>query len=246
VNNLLSEVPVKQILLRSISLLALTLSIVGCGKADKNDENESDGGTPNLPVEQVTETPSISFAVTSFTSLPTCNDSRRGSLAYVRDMKKFYTCEAEGWSAEPVSTESQSNGSKITGKWKFHVDSYVGEPELAPTSDDVVVIGDIDLVKFTDGTVWFSVSGIRLDVTTDPNEAVIQHTHSYDTDFSFSGFFDSSKGEYTKVFKIAAAQNERIRLKMSVSGSSPSVKATVDIDGNWSNDVDRTYTMVAE
>jgi hypothetical protein len=237
---------VKHHFLRPFALLALTFSMVGCGKIEKSDEKTADGGSPSSPVEQVTETPSISFAVTSFTGLPTCNDSRRGSLAYVRDMKKFYTCETEGWSAESVSTESQSNGSKITGKWKFHVDSYVGEPELAPTSDDVVVIGDVDLVKFADGTVWFSVSGIRLDDTTDPNEAVTQHTHSYDTDFSFSGFFDSSKGEFVKIFKIAAAQNEKIRLKISLSGSSPSFKAALDIDGNWSNDVDRSYPMVAE
>ncbi|NBX18835.1 MAG: hypothetical protein EBR09_15895 [Proteobacteria bacterium] len=241
------EVSVTRIVGFSIAFVAAALILNGCGKIEKkNDDTAEETGSNTASTPNTTSDYSISFAVTSMTNLPECNAGRIGSLAYVRDVKKFYTCEPTGWGAEQVITESQTTGSKITNKWKFHIDSYIGEPELSSDSEAAVKIGDIDLIKFTDGTVWYSISGTRIDISSGPVESVTQHTHVYDEDFSFSGFFDSSKGEYLKVFKLSATQNIRVRLKINVSGNSPAVKAAMDIDGNWANDIDRSYTMVQE
>jgi hypothetical protein len=229
----------------AIQFLAISnlLVIAGCGSVDGKFDSAAAHTTPQVGVQQTPapaadESP-VSFAVTSAGALPACSATRVGSLAYVKDEKAFYTCESTGWMPQDILPKDPL---AVVARWEYHIDSYVDAPNIMDEAVFAYVhIGDIEIIKYANGSASFFLSGVRLDYTgTDYTDS---HDHIYNGDFSYSGFISDTKSDYTKVFKIAASTDARLRVRINLSSPTPSFKAVVDIDGIFSNNTDQPYVL---
>lgn len=228
----------------SIPALALSCLLTSCGRSTDaiTPDNSDELGNETNPSTQTTHTNASSkgwnsFAISSSALLPTCESAKIGALAYVRDEKKFYICELSGWQVEDIIPKDSL---ATVGRWNFHVDSYVSEPNAADEAANMYThIGDISIKKFHNGSAFYSVSGYQ----SDWDEA----TESLDgSQFSFSDFIPSTANEYTTILKFSSYSNTRIRIKINFSGSNPIFKAVVDVDGNFLDNVEKTYILTPQ
>lgn len=241
----------------ALVILALGFLLSSCGKStdaytETNPAEEPDATHPTTnPGNTRNETtPSSvpdstggnavswnSLAVTSAASLPKCESTNSGSLAYVKDAKKFYICEAAGWMEEDIIPKDSF---ATVGRWRFHVDSYVSEPDAADEAAALdTFIGNISINKFQNGSAFFSISGYQGEWDAD--------SEIYDnSEFSISDFIPSTATEYVAIFKFSSYTNARMRIKINFSGTIPTLKAVVDIDGNFTDNVDKTYTLTTQ
>jgi hypothetical protein len=219
-----------------------------CGK-------DSYSGSPAPQIEQVAsaggggggggEVPG-SYHATSVSALPTCNEARNAALAYVKDSKKFFVCNGNTWTEENIEFQ---NGNQVVGRWKFHVDSYAGEPNiLSESAYGIAAVGGIEIVKYKNGLASYSFSGNIMDYTDNqyPTASTPAHDHAYSDQFSFSGVISDTTKEFSKITKFGYYQNMRIRVKIDVSNAIPTFKAVVDIDGNFSNNADTNFVLTPE
>jgi hypothetical protein len=212
--------------------------VASCGRKEEFVKSENPSETPTNTATDKNESEKAwnSYAISSAALLPKCDSTKVGALSYVRDEKKFYTCELSGWQVEDVQPKDSN---AIVGRWIFHVDSYLGEPDLHDESaNSSTHIGDVSITKFQNGTAFFAISGFSAEWN--PTLQI------YDKkEFSFSDFIPNTKTEYTAVYKFASYQNARLRLKINLSTSTPTLKAVVDIDGNFSNNIDKSYILTS-
>lgn len=234
-------------------LFALVGGMVSaCGK-------DSYSGSPAPQIEQVGsagggpggasaggggEVPS-SYHATSVSALPTCNEARNAALAYVKDSKKFFVCNGNTWTEEAIEFQ---NGNQVVGRWKFHVDSYVGEPDIMSESVYFASVGGIEIVKYKNGLASYSFSGYMMDYTSNqlPTASTPAHDHVYSDQFSFSGVISDTTKEFSKIMKFGSYSNTRIRVKIDLSNAIPTFKAVVDVDGNFSDNADTNFILTAE
>ncbi len=133
-------------------------------------------------------------------------------------------------------------GITISKIFVFHIGSYTGQPDPGAAEGPTTRIGDIQLVKFSDGSSFLSVSG-----------------HVYDTDavvgggggtvtsarpFSNDLYFKASSVEQEAVLKFMHYMNLNIRYKINVNTTPATFKAAVDGDLNWANNVDFPYVLI--
>lgn len=225
------------------SFVALMIVVSACGSADFNGGDSAPG--ENSPASN-TETPlgtgqtesnsPVSFSVASVSALPTCNETRTGSLGYVRGEKKFYACENSAWAVADVIPKDSF---EIVGRWRFHVDSYEGEQDISETYQKVVKIGDIEVVKYANGSGWFSFSGVYLRDT--GNE-----TDWYVADFSYSGVISDAATQFQKILKFSKWAQQRLRIKIDFSPATPVVKIAHDVNGNFTDHPEQAYPLFQE
>ncbi|MEN9810539.1 MAG: hypothetical protein RLZZ488_2106 [Pseudomonadota bacterium] len=224
------------------SLVSLLLVVSACGSADFNGgENPAapNGQTPAGSVQTDSTSP-VSFSVASVSALPTCNDARTGSLGYVRAEKKFYVCENSAWAAADILPKDSF---EIVGRWNFHVDSFVGEPDVSETEEVIIKIGDIEVVKYANGSSWFSFSGHYFTSTltsSGPGD------NFYSVDFTHSGVISNSRTQTERIFKISTGSNERLRFKVDFSSATPVVKVAHDVNGNFTDYPEQAYPLSEE
>jgi hypothetical protein len=217
--------------------------ITACGTVDGKFDSSPSPSTTQVGIQQtmapVADDSPVSFAVTSVGALPGCSAARVGSLAYVKDEKAFYTCEPTGWMPQDILPKDPL---AVVGRWEYHVDDYLASPNLMDEAlYSALHVGDIEIIKYANGSASYFLSGARLDLTgTDYTDS---HDHFYNSDFSFSGFISDSKSEYTKTFKISAATDSRLRIRINFLSSIPTFKAVVDIDGSFSNNYDTSFLL---
>ena len=188
-----------------------------------------------------------SYLVATESELPTCGGEIVGRLYYLESTNNFKVCKTTGWVAIDIKGDTGAsgtngsngaNGITVSGRWGYHVDSYVSSPELAIEAADASIrIGDIQLIKFSDNSCLIQVSGIvyRPDSGT---------SDMFANDFSHSYFEINCSSEKSLTRKIDNYANTTIRYKYDLSLVTPSFKAVVDIDGNYSNNTDLSFTII--
>ncbi len=219
---------------KTLFLSCVALSSCGRSEGYKQSDSPSDSNSPTASNGK-NETWN-SYAIATSALLPKCEPAKVGALAYVRDEKKFYTCEATGWQVEDILPKETNS---IVGRWKFHVDSYQGEPNLSDEDADIFTkIGDISIIKFQNGTAFFSFSGVKSEYLPNIDE--------FDgTEFSFSDFITNTKTEFSAIYKLDTYSNMRLRIKINASAAVPTFSAVVDVDGNFSDNIDKSFTLTA-
>lgn len=233
-------IPHRMIFVLGASAISL---VTACGTVDGKFDSSPTPTTTQVGVQQTTppaaDDSPVSFAVTSVAALPGCSAARVGSLAYVKDEKAFYTCETTGWMPQDILPKDPFD---VVGRWEYHIDSYVDAPDIMDESlFSGLKIGDIEIVKYEGGSASFFLSGTMLDWT--GSDSAETHDHIYGSDFSFSGFISDTKNDYTKVFKITASRDTRLRIRINFSSPTPSFKAVVDVDGIFTNNTDQPYVL---
>ena len=226
---------------RVIFLLSCSTWMAACGVSDTT-QTAIDAATT-----QATETSTGGDAlyVADETGLPTCDATIKNRLVYVKSLSAFQTCNGTAWSTVSIQGPAGTPGTDgaagnvgmaITKKWKFHVDSFVGEPDISSESaSDATKIGDVRIYKFSDGSYFVTVSGISGDYSYTPPEK-FAFTHSF---LVRTG----STADLVETFKVDSYLAERIRYTIGTSGSTPTFRAVVDFDGTFTNNTDSTFIM---
>lgn len=163
----------------------------------------------------------------------------------MKSLSTFQTCDGTAWSTVSIQGPAGTSGTDgaagnvgmaIAKKWKFHVDSFVGEPDISSESPaDATKIGDVRIYKFSDGSYFVTVSGISGDYSDTPPEK-----------FAFSHSFlvrSGSTADLVEIFKVDSYLSERIRYTIGISGSTPTFRAVVDVDGSFSDNTDSIFIM---
>ena len=227
---------------------ALIAVLVSCG----GDKESGGGGPPSTPPvtgnnpteREAAETPWNSFSVASMSLLPKCETSKQGALAYVRGEKKFYTCDGTSWQAEDILPKDSF---AVVDRWKFHVNTYQGEPNVVEEGYLLLVkIGDIDIVKYSNGTGYYSFSGYMADTAADSTPTNPADDVSYRENFSYSGLISDTSKEFQKILKLINYVDMNLRIRVNASGTVPTFLATVDVDGNFSNNTDKSFILVKD
>ena len=246
---------------RVIFLLSCSTWMAACGVSDTT-QTAIDAATT-----QATETSTGGDAlyVADETGLPTCDATIKNRLVYVKSLSAFQTCNGTAWSTVSIQGPAGTPGTDgatgpagtpgvagpagatgatgatgpagaagmtITKKWKFHVDSFIGESDISFESASYSTnIGDIQIYKFSDASYYVMVSGSSYS-----SSSSIQFTHAF--------FIRSNNtNDLIQIFKLNTFSNERIRYTIGTSGSTPTFRAVVDIDGNFSDNTDSIFIM---
>lgn len=97
--------------MKTLTTLTLALTLNACGSS-----GGSDSGSPTVTTDKKTAQPSgvtTSYYVGSEADLKACDDSSRGSLAYVQNTANFEACLASGWTV--VNVKGKDGASGTTG-----------------------------------------------------------------------------------------------------------------------------------
>ena len=250
---------------RVIFLLSCSTWMAACGVSDTT-QTAIDAATTQATQ---TSTGGDALYVADETGLPTCDATIKNRLVYVKSLSTFQTCDGTAWSTVSIQGPAGTPGTDgaagatgavgargatgaagavgaagaagtagmtITKKWKFHVDSFVGEPDISSEAADVGTnIGDIRIFKFSDGSYFVAVSGIAADFSYTEAEKI-----------AFSHFFFVRAGSTTdlvETFKIDFSYQQRIRYTIGISGSTPTFRAVVDVNGSFTNNTDSAFIM---
>jgi len=204
------------------------------------------GAQPSSP-----QSPWNSYFVTTVSDLPSCSGDIVGRLYYIETDNNFQVCKTSGWTTISIrgadgtngtngtNGSNGSNGISISSRWAYHVDTYVGATSISESSGSVVYIGDVQLVKFSDNSCLISTSGLVGNTDSGGSDIYYQ-------DFSYSYFDISCTTEKTATKKIQQYADTRIRLKYNASLATPTFKATVDIDSNFGNNTDNSFTLTQQ
>ena len=235
---------------RMIFLLSCSTWMAACGVSDTT-QTAIDAATTQATQ---TSTGGDALYVADETGLPTCDATIKNRLVYVKSLSTFQTCDGTAWSTVSIQGPAGTSGTAgaagaagatgaagtagmtITKKWKFHVDSFVGEPNInSESASDSTSIGDIRIYKFLDGSYFVAVSGISGDFSYAETEKI-----------AFSHSFLVRTGSTTdlvETFKFDSNANARIRYTIGISGSTPTFRAVVDVDGSFTNNTDSAFIM---
>jgi hypothetical protein len=148
-------------------------------------------------------------------------------------------CDGTLWSAIDLKGAAGASGTpglSMVGRWKFHVDTLENDI-CAECSVALVFIGDVQVVKFSDGSGFVSASGAMVDQTSND-------TDYYGDNFSYAFFLPASDAQQEYVAKFHALDGFRIRFRVTL-GATPVFKATIDTDGTFSNNTDTALTLTA-
>ena len=226
---------------RVIFLLSCSTWMAACGVSDTT-QTAIDAATTQA---SETSTGGDALYVADETGLPTCDATIKNRLVYVKSLSTFQTCDGTAWSTVSIQGPAGTSGTDgaasnvgmaITKKWKFHVDSFVGEPDISSEAADVgTSIGDVRIYKFSDGSYFVTVSGISGDFSYAETEK-IAFSHSF---LVRAG----STSDLVETFKFDSNANARIRYTIGISGSTPTFRAVVDINGSFTNNTDSAFIM---
>lgn len=136
-----------------------------------------------------------------------------------------------------------ASGLAIASRWAFHVDIYTSEPDIGVEGTVTGKIGDIKIVKFSDGTFFTSVSGYHYGNNTLGASTGTAHTHNMVEEFSYSFFGGLSSGEQDFIFKISTFANMRIAFRINTASTTPTFKSVIDTNGNFNDNTFVTYTL---
>jgi hypothetical protein len=220
--------------------IQFTLSIFGmlllaaCGAADSAG-NGTDAGQNSSEYQQ------DAFYISSEADLPTCDASIKNRLVYVKTLSEFKTCDGYSWSTVSIgssgntSSQTGTNTKTITKKWKFHVDSYVGEPNISSEANGYITkIGDIRIYKFFDESLFVTVSGLWSDLLVTPTEK---------SEFSHTFFVRSTESFSIETFKLDVSAKTRIQYTVRKANNSPTFEAVVDVDGYFWDNTEQWYIL---
>jgi hypothetical protein len=210
------------------SVVLLTIALVACGSKSGGsktedgpqvpDSKDAPGGTPIDPEKKAKDTPT-SFALTSAT-LPTCDATRENQLVWVIDEKVFKYCAATVW------TKAEVQAGLVLGKrFRYHTDTYIGQDNLQEGGGVCANIGTIQLVTFTDNSLFVTVSGYVND-------------SAGGNDFSHTFVAPSSATEQIYIAKVNSYLGSRMRYKTSIVDGVPKMLITCDSDNNLDNNSD--------
>lgn len=250
---------------RMIFLLSCSTWMAACGVSDTT-QTAIDAATTQA---SETSTGGDALYVADETGLPTCDATIKNRLVYVKSLSAFQTCNGTAWSTVSIQGPAGTPGTDgaagatgavgargatgaagaagatgaagtagmtITKKWKFHVDSFVGEPNICSEAYNYSAwIGDVRIYKFSDGSYFVAVSGIAADFG-DTYTEKIAFSHSF---LVRAG----STADLVETFKFDSNGNARIRYTIGTSGSTPTFRAVVDVDGSFSDNTDSIFIM---
>lgn len=126
-------------------------------------------------------------------------------------------------------------GSKASSSWSYHTSDYTNGTNLSDVSAPTAKIGDVHLTKFSDGTAWFSSSGVVVDVTGD--------SQSFSFDFGHSSYLKNADGNIVLTYKLDSYGKMVIRYSINHHSDPPTFSATVDTDGKYDNNKDTAFTL---
>ena len=244
--------------------LVIGMLLTGCGSApsmggkSSTAEAHQDAGSSG-PAAAAAPAAVYTKLVDSPSAMPPCNTSNDAQLIYVKSSNQFQSCSggSGSWSVVNVSGPAGAAGSAgatgptgatgaagaqgtpgiaIASTWSYHVDSVANSSNLgAPERLLGVYLADVTVTMFSDGSAFVSASGVEADTDTAYNGIY--------SNFSYGFMLPSGSAEQTKTFKINVYLNSRIRFKVTLSSTQPTIKASVDIDGNWANNVDYSFPL---
>lgn len=226
-----------------LAMVVLSLSACGTQSKSAGDENPlAPAASPAASQPTTNGNSATSFSVTSASDQPICNSARTDNLVYIKAEATFEVCDGSNWSAINVKGEKGDTGAAgaagtntstgIASIWRYSVDTLV--TSIVEGNSYYAYVGTIQLVQFTNGSGYVTVSGAYLD--TDSASNVIK------SNFEYSFFEGSLTTEQTYMAKFSSYANSRIRIKV-LGGATPTVKATVDTDGNWANNTDVPFIL---
>lgn len=223
-------------------IIGTSLYLTSCGTADGVQT-----GIDAASQTQVEETNGDAFYIATDSDLPACDSSIKNRLVYVKSAATFKTCDGTSWStvsivgatgatgAAGAQGPAGANGMGIVKKWKFHVDSFIGEPDVSDEAADMATkLGDVRIYKFSDSSFFVTVSGNWLDLSVTPTEK---------SDFTHTFFVRSSETTMSEIFKLSTYSTTRIRYTVGTSTSTPIFRAVVDIDGSFADNTDISFVM---
>ncbi|MBP6218443.1 MAG: hypothetical protein KA436_07635 [Oligoflexales bacterium] len=198
---------------RHFSAVLLTIAIASCGAKDSSSSSDA---------AQIGSRKQ-SFLVDTSSELPTCNDSEKGSLGYVESEKKFYACKNNAWTVVDLSSSSNS----LKEIWSFSTDDLNTIASISLESATTTAkIANVQLTRFTDGSALVNIVGIMIEVDGGSN--------TYRDNFSHTFYLKDSTAEQEITLKFDSYSKEQIRYKITLTDA-PSLKATVDITGDFTN-----------
>lgn len=130
-------------------------------------------------------------------------------------------------------------GSGISAIWAFHADDLTGAANLSSETTEITTrIGDIQLVRFSDGSSFVSISGALTGFDS--------NSDSYQENFAHSFFLPSGTVDTTKVIKFSSFASVRIRYSLNPSAETPSFSAVVDTNGDFGNNTDQGFVLTKQ
>ncbi|MCX6127508.1 MAG: hypothetical protein NTX25_00405, partial [Proteobacteria bacterium] len=179
-----------------------------------------------------------------------CDANAKNFIFYVSVDTKFYLCDGSALSEIDIKGKdgiagtngaagtNGTNGLTISEIWRFHTATYSGAQDVCTESSTSCYLGTIQLTKFSDGSAFFSAMGLmsRFDSSA---------ADSYYENFSHQSFIASSTSEQSLIFKFDIYANSTVLYKVTLAAT-PLFKATVDVDGNYGNNTDFTFTLTKQ
>ena len=138
-------------------------------------------------------------------------------------------------------------GISVASRWKFHVDSTIGEPDVETETTGFSYLTDVSLIKFSDSSVFVGVNVFSIFTSeTGPASTGTANTHETNYPSSYSFFAPSAASEQEFIFKFNSYADMRIGFKVKTSVTPPTFKTVIDADGNFSNNTYRAFTLSPE
>ena len=188
--------------------------------------------------------PLTTMALDSGALLPACDSVNESQLVYLLDAKQFKVCKSGTWVTIDIKGEAGAKGSdgkngidgsdglRIESIWAFMDSVYTESDSLA--EDVFTVIGDIRLIKFTDGSQNLVINGQTLLFETSEDLSVNDFTHT----------FFLPKGETTESAKLTSFANTVAFYNLRSANGSPVLDVAIDFDGDISNDTIKTFNLL--
>ncbi len=139
------------------------------------------------------------------------------------------------------ATGVAGSGLSISKIFAFHTDTYAGQPDPGSPEAVTTAIGDIQVVKFSDGSSYLSVSGHAFD--SDPVVGGGGGSVVSVRPFSNEMFFKASGTEQEAILKFMNYVNMRIRYRLNAALAIPSIKIAIDSDLNFGDNTDIAYAL---
>lgn len=87
-----------------ILILTLSATLTSCGSNSSSQDNPSVTPAPQKPAV------STSYYVSTASALKTCDETSKGFLAYVEDVKQFQACLTSGWTVVDIKGKDGASG----------------------------------------------------------------------------------------------------------------------------------------
>jgi hypothetical protein len=210
--------------------LCVIFCLVGCGRnsksSEKNETNATGSGVDVL---------SWGFPSRAFTlaSLPACDSKTESALVYVIDQKLMKYCSNGTWN----EVAAQSNN--VSEVWEYNTDSYIGKPDLSDNSQLSVKIGNVQVSKFVDGSLFVSASGFSFDFNSSNNPSGPEDKTT--ENFSYSFWIPKASNTLDKSLIFNSFNGAVIRFRINPSAIN-SIQISFDLSSTYPSKFE-TYTL---